>query len=484
MRGRLLRDSALNAAGQGLPLLAAVMAVPVLVRTIGAERVGLLTLAWAVIGYFGLFDLGLSRSLTQAVAARHGQDRAETAALIRSALRLMAWLGVAGGAFLAAITDWVVGQALNIAPVLHDETRVAFYLLAVSVPAVVLTSGMRGVLEAHHRFDLVNAVRAPMGIFTFLAPLAVLPFTRSLAAIITVLLAGRLAGLVVHAMMCARVVPEMRAARAAWAPPLGPLLRNGGWMTVSNIVSPLMVTADRFLIASIASAAVVAFYTVPYEAASKVLILPVSIAAPLFARFGSLTDREAQADLMLRGSVLTAIAVFPATLLLNLAAPEGMTLWMGAEFAERSAPVLRLLGVGIFFNALAQVPFAMLQARGRADLTARFHLLELPVYLLAVVLLVRSHGIEGAAFAWTLRAVLDCVLLLGTALHLNPEARAATHRPVWAVVAGATVVTLVAATVPAAMPAARATYGGVALLSAAGIVRVVARSLRRSEAIG
>jgi hypothetical protein len=48
---------------------------------------------------------------------------------------------------------------------------------------------------------------------------------------------------------------------------------------------------------------------------------------------------------------------------------------------------------------------------GRPDVTAKVHLLEMPVYLGAVWWLARAHGIAGVALAWSARLAVDAVLL-------------------------------------------------------------------------
>ena len=64
LRGRTIaRNTIWNIVGQSLPLLLAVVAIPLLIRRLGVDRFGVLTLAWALVGYFGLFDLGLGRAL-------------------------------------------------------------------------------------------------------------------------------------------------------------------------------------------------------------------------------------------------------------------------------------------------------------------------------------------------------------------------------------------------------------------------------------
>ena len=86
----IIRNTAYNVAGLGLPLLAALVCIPYLIAQLGAERFGILTLIWAVVSYFGIFDLGMARALTQRLAAlrRLGQTK-EIAATCNSALLML-----------------------------------------------------------------------------------------------------------------------------------------------------------------------------------------------------------------------------------------------------------------------------------------------------------------------------------------------------------------------------------------------------------
>ena len=73
-QGRLLaRNTVWNLGGQVAPLVVAIFAIPPLIKGLGTDRFGVLTLAWVVIGYFSLFDLGLGRALTKLVAGQEGK---------------------------------------------------------------------------------------------------------------------------------------------------------------------------------------------------------------------------------------------------------------------------------------------------------------------------------------------------------------------------------------------------------------------------
>src|SRR5690348_4911799 len=117
-------------------MIAAFVAIPILIHGLGADRFGLLTLAWAVIGYFSLFDLGLSRALTHAVASRLGGDdpAEELADVVWTAMAMMLVLGVIGGLVLAVLAAWVVGSVFNVPATLLAESRSTLYLLAFSMP--------------------------------------------------------------------------------------------------------------------------------------------------------------------------------------------------------------------------------------------------------------------------------------------------------------------------------------------------------------
>ena len=414
-----LRGFLLNAAGSLVPLAAALVALPVIAHLAGSERLGMLGLAWTLIGYLGLLDFGLSRIVVRRVArATTEQALSGEADLV---VRLCLWLGL-GVIPVALLIAWLVPPGtLGSDSLTSDELRPALWLLLAALPAVIVTGLLRGVLEGQMHFATANAVKVLLGLWSFGAPAVIAVWLPTLPAMVGAVVLGRLVGVLVHAW----VVRDFLARHSAYDGPrvaLGPLVREGGWLTVSNLVGPLMVTFDRFAIGAMLSLKAVAYYMVPQEFALRVLTLPMALSStafPMLAR-RSLDGTEAQRQDLAGRSVMAALALslLPA-LVMAAAAEPALRLWMGAEFANASAAPAAILAIGLFANCVAQIPFTALQAAGRADVTGRVHLVEVPIYVALLAFGLSVGGITGAAIVWSLRTAADAVAMFWLAQRLH-----------------------------------------------------------------
>jgi len=200
----------------------------------------------------------------------------------------------------------------------------------------------------------------------------------------------------------------------------GQLIRFGGWMTVTNVISPLMIYLDRFLIGSILSATAVAYYATPSEVVTKLWLLPGAMMGVLFPAFSTsfVHNRAHTVFLFERGVKYIFLALFPITLLIITLANEGLDFWLGGGFAQNSTRVLQWMAAGVFVHSLGQVPYSLIQGTGRPDLTAKLRLAELPFYLILLWWLISANGIVGATIVWTVRIIADTLVLFAMARRL------------------------------------------------------------------
>jgi O-antigen/teichoic acid export membrane protein len=192
------------------------------------------------------------------------------------------------------------------------------------------------------------------------------------------------------------------------------LVGFGKWIAVSSIVGPIMIYLDRWVIASFLGVASVAYYTTPSELVFRLSVISESIIGALFPALSTMyamqrSESAAQAANVAMKVILVLVGI--AAIVIIVLSRDLLTLWLGTDFASNSTAVLQILTVALIIVSVARIPYASIQAAGRPDVTAKLHLLELPIYVSLLAIGTTTLGLAGAALAWTIRVALDAVLL-------------------------------------------------------------------------
>jgi O-antigen/teichoic acid export membrane protein len=413
-RQSIARNSAMNLGGFAVPLVVGLIAVPIITRELGAARFGLLSLAFAILEYSNLFDLGLGAATTREVSASLARKDDRLSQLIAGSVASQAALGLVGTVILFLAAPILVNHIFVIPPELHDEATGVFRVLALMIPPTIVLLSLRGVLEAAQRFDLSNAIRAPGRVATFLVPAVAASFGFGLPAIVMMLLIARILVCTAMGIAVGRVLPGLSwKVKMDWST-MRPLFVFGGWMSVSNIVGPLLVYLDRFMLGAIIGVAAVGYYTAPFDGVMRLLIIPASLMGAVYPTVSgmlALGNHESIHRLYSKSLQKTMLLLIVPAIVLAAAGPMLLRLWLGEAFASEGAVAIRILAFGVFVTAVARVPSGFLTALGRPDVIAKVHAAELLFHVPVAWYLIRHFGVPGAAGAWTFRVAVDAVVL-------------------------------------------------------------------------
>jgi O-antigen/teichoic acid export membrane protein len=425
-RGRLAWNTVFNFAGQALPLLAGLLLIPYIVREFGPARFGMLGIIWVVFGYFTMMDLGLGRATTKFVAEwLHKGEIRRISSLVWSAVLVQLLLGAAGGAIVGTLAPLLAERLFKTSGPLLEETSGAFRILAATLPVVLAAGGLRAVLEGYQRFDLVNLLRIPSSSLAFVIPALGAAAGLRLPGVVLALGISRLGLALAYAVCCLHVLPSLRSRQRLCLHDLKLLLSFGGWISAANLLNPLLLSLDRILLGTIASLDMVGYYTAPYEAVTKLWLIPASLTATIYpacSALGVSRKNELQA-LYSRSVKYIFCALAPISVVLIVFARSIVGAWLGPGFVEHSALPLQLLSAGVFINCFAHVPYCFLQALGHPDLPAKLLLWEVLPHALLTWWLIERYGIAGAAGAWSIRAAIEVAVLFVVArraLSLSP----------------------------------------------------------------
>jgi O-antigen/teichoic acid export membrane protein len=409
-RGLIAKNSIFNLAGLILPTAAGLLTLPYIVKGLGTDGYGILSIAYLVLGYFSIFDLGLSRATVKFVAEHLSPDQIhKVPGLVWTSLALLVGIGTLFGTIGAFIVPMFMTRFFKMPASFIGDARLAIIILCLAMPIVLGNDVLRGVLEAAQRFDLINFVKVPSSVLFYLSVALAVSLGVGVVGIVSILVVIRLISTVVYLALCFHVFPglrkDLRLSRAA----IRPLTVFGGWIMVSNITGPIFGYLERFMIASMLSVSMLTFYSVPFDLVGKTLIFPMSIIPSLFPYFsyhGSRSRKEVS-EVTSRVGKYMLLVLAPAAAVFFFFAKQILQLWLGTPFANESTVVMQLVTVLFFLNAFAMLPYTSVQALGRPELKAILDLAVLPLYVLSAWWLMHRAGVNGAALAKLFVTIVD-----------------------------------------------------------------------------
>lgn len=415
-----LTNIAWNFVGLGAPLIVAALTIPSLINKIGMERFGLLGLAWGLIGFAGIFDLGIGRATTQTISRLRGSNQLEQVPIVLKTAEILSFrTGLIGAILLCLAVLAGAYKYIKYNEVLDTEITLAAYLLAIAIPIQSMSAMFRGVNEAFENFREISLVRIGLGIANFLGPFCVALYTTRLEILVSTLLVSRLIAFYMYrnfAKTCLnRTLPRQMQDQSVQISPViaKQLLKFGGWFTVSCLISPFLVQADRYFIGAQISATAIATYTIPFEVVTQCLIIVGAISSVAFPSLSNLvhTQPDKAYTIFRKWLLRTTVIMFVIALVCAMLLPVILPRWIGSNLPAESVLIGQILCIGVFSNSVGSMYYALLHAHGRADLTAKLHAIELPLFLITLYFFVSNFGLIGAASAWVARMTFDAFCL-------------------------------------------------------------------------
>lgn len=403
-----------NLLGSLAPAAVALITIPLLLGQIGEARFGILALVWLVLGYFAVFDFGLSRATANRIARLPSADTTGARSVFWTSLWMNLGFGVLGAAVLVGSAEPLLVTFLDLSQATRKEALGATPWIAAAVPLATVAGVLAGALDGRERFDVVNGMQGIGAVAVQLAPvITAYTVSTDLDTLVAASVLGRTLSVLLLLGANLRLVapgppclPDRQHARE--------LFGYGAWISISALIVPFFVTLDKFMVAGLLGAAAVAYYSVPDQLVRRVSTFPIAIARGLFPRISMLAAADSRA-LSERAARVGICIVTPVVAGLAAAMYPFLAVWIDLDFAERARVPGVLLAAGIWLNSAAMVPSVYLQASGRPDVTAKCHLIEILPHVAVLWICVRLFGTIGAAAAMLAVTTLDMALLMSYA---------------------------------------------------------------------
>jgi O-antigen/teichoic acid export membrane protein len=372
---------------------------PFLIRRIGAEAYGTYILILSITGVLGFMGYGLNDAVLRHIAHYDGRgERSSLQQILRSASALYGAIGLAGGAvvFLAAPLITGLLKLGSLGPDSVYLVRVAAFTFALNFAG----GGYAAVPPALQRYDLRAVVNLGQLILQMAGSVALLAAGFGLHQL--VLWTAAIAVLVqaANVLLAHRLLPDLSLLPRVSCAAVKEIFGFSAFSMLTYACGTAWLYADRFVLSAVAGAATVAYLTVPQTLAFRALDFVSGAGAALFPRFAAMRDDGERAQLFLDATwVLTACAVVifvPCALVL----PGFLRLWVGPEFAAKSALIGRLVLLSCMVRGAAIVYQGLCNGLGRPRILTGVTILSAASMLFANFILIPKFGLQGAGYSY------------------------------------------------------------------------------------
>jgi O-antigen/teichoic acid export membrane protein len=410
-----------SVSGQAAQLGMTIVTAPFIIRLLGPAKYGLWALIQTLGTYFIVADLGMATASTRFAAERYAHDdsEGESTVIWTSLATTVSITGVFCVA-MAIAAPFVVIHVLHVRGPLRSEGTEAVRLLVIGILAYAAAGCLNTPQQVRLKWRTVTFVTSgPTLARMALAPILLVTIGGGVVTLTALMAAGMVLTAVLNFAASSRLLPALRRPHAT-RPVFKQMARYGGLLAVSTFITVPLTSAERFFLAGFHSSVSVAYYAVAASLASLLSVFPFAFTVPLIPALtrhlavGNLAEHRRLYQLVLRA---TFLCVTPLALGLAFLGHPFLSLWAGPRYGTHSSVPFYILLAGLWFNTLGYVPQSHLIASGGVSRLAILRSAELVPYLLLAAVLTARFGVIGAAMAWSIRIVVDVVLLFGIVLR-------------------------------------------------------------------
>jgi O-antigen/teichoic acid export membrane protein len=438
-RDRLVTNVFASWAGYLVFFIAGLVLPRLIHEQLGRTALGVWDLAWSLVAYFGLAQLGIGSSVNRYVARyrargdRRGLARAvNTVWLIQLAAALLALAATLFAAFylLPVLFAAKLGAFL-------PEARWLVFWLGSALAVQIAFDTASGIMTGSHRWDWHNALNAGGYAVSVCGMATALWFGGGLAMLAAVYFFTTVATEWLRFRLARRLCPEFARGVAYFSLPHARSMGLFGLKTLSGGLAELFsIQTVQLLVAAALGPAALALFARPYALVRhiKTFVAKFSfVFAPTTSSLQSTGQRAQLAELSVEAMRYGVLIALPPCLGLAWLGDAVLWVWMGPEYAQGA--LAAVFALGFLFSAAGAPALQVLigmNAHGRATVALLVASLIAAGLAAAVLELVPGAGLVAVAAAIVLPSMLAYgIFIPGEVCRRLGLPRALYYREVW-----------------------------------------------------
>tara|TARA_B110000977_G_scaffold85572_1_gene114168 strand:- start:15498 stop:16946 length:1449 start_codon:yes stop_codon:yes gene_type:complete len=404
--------SFLNLLGGVGSVLVYIATTPILLKILGLDGFGVLSIIWIFLNITSVLDLGVGRAVSYELARNKKIQEYAGGIIIISILFAFLQGTIIGILFSLLSHHFSTAFLSNFSSQEHSIMNL-MGLIGLAIPFSIASTILMLVLEGQKRFISVNIYQVFATTLVQAGPI-IMFYLNAVDDVVEVIASAIILRIGAFFILGLFVLwdPRTRRGLMPGTNALRSLIKFGAKVQLSSLSEPVLDNADKFILSSLIGPSAVAIYNIPFQIHSKLKLLPIALMRSIIPEIASLHTRDKQLALTEYGFILLVRISTPILLFFLVFYLIIMRYWLGDLEGEKVTQIGIVLILGVWFNFIAHVPFGSLQGQGRPGSIAIVQVIQIIPYLVLVLILVKLLGTQGAAIAWTIRAIVDSAILI------------------------------------------------------------------------
>jgi O-antigen/teichoic acid export membrane protein len=309
----------------------------------------------------------------------------------------------------------VVALLLFVIPIFNPQFSVVsqysvFAVLLIWVPLAVIQMIVRGVFEASESFISAAVFRAYNQSVLFLVPWVMASWGQyDIFQIVLVITVARFLSLLPSFYWLMRqfnleLIKKMDDQEVV-------IHRNNQWITLSNVSGIVNGSLDRFVLLSLLGAQAIGAYVFAQDFGIRILVLSSSFALVLLPFFSRNQSKLQNHIWVKRGSGLILLSHIGLGLVLFFGQTYLKHGFTNMPLAQDVIDFFWIFLFGITANGIGHILLSALHSHRELKRPALWHVISAVLYIPLLYWVVQVFGLTGAAVLWSVRSVIDTVVL-------------------------------------------------------------------------
>ena len=409
------RNALSNLVGRLWSAALSLLTVPIFISYLGPEAYGLVGLYASFEVIFTFLDLGLSATVNREIARNIGTGKPgqESKNLLRT-FEYFYWAIGFGVAFLIAVfAGWIAHNWVIIDVLSPEQVQKSIYMMALMFaarwPMNLYIGAFRG-LQKQFLQNIISIAAATLRVITALFILifisnqvTIFLFWQAISCGMEILFLLIFSWRELNKISQERPRIDLRIIKQVWKFALS--------FNLVGVLGMILSSAGSLIASKFVNLSEIGYYSVASTAAGSMTLIAYSIGNALYPRFAANTARNDSN--IVRNDFHRSVRVinyftFAFCSILILFPSYILYLWTRDEnIVFHTSLLLIFLASASLFNSMANPSYSLLVASGNTRIPLLCNLVNLLVFIPALVILLPIYGIVSAAICWLLENVIS-----------------------------------------------------------------------------